>query len=602
MSSDGSLSNSMDNATKHYSSMFSLPSFRTVLLCVAVLCLVAVNFCIYLLYPSLVTLTVGVCLFAISCLSNIAISKLLLKKDPIFSIRRTFGLSLVCWLIWLVFIAVGAGLSFSFSWVLWAKFSLIGYAAVLTLRFLVFSAISTATQMRQTISILLEPVLSIAVFIVFWANLSGNVVFQLLPSIILSPVIAYLAIFLLLSSIDRLGKRNYSLPALSLFKAFLLNWVDDQNEPLEKHLEAMGEDANIEVNLLKFEASTKLKAAIIVPQVHPGPFKNIGSSLLPSILKREVEKDVGGNVCVPLGILGHELDLASQVQNNKIAAKVITSAKFVSQEALASSLARVKDGVATASCQIFGETAFLSFSLAPETTEDLPQELGRVVTEEAKKQGIPNALMVNCHNSLTDVIDTSEHLDELQRAASASIQKAVALSKNNFRAGSATVYPSEFNIKDGMGPGGITAIVVEVENQKTAYVIIDGNNMVPNLREKIIASLGNLGFSASEIFTTDTHAVTASITGRRGYHPVGEVMDQSLLMRYIDEVVKKADADLDVCKAGYSSFIVSGVRVIGEERLKSITNLVDKAIVRAKQIVGPIFGLEGLILILLLLL
>ena len=37
-----------------------------------------------------------------------------------------------------------------------------------------------------------------------------------------------------------------------------------------------------------------------------------------------------------------------------------------------------------------------------------------------------------------------------------------------------------------MGTGGITAIVVEVEKQKTAYVIIDGNNMIPNLREKIL--------------------------------------------------------------------------------------------------------------------
>ena len=54
----------------------------------------------------------------------------------------------------------------------------------------------------------------------------------------------------------------------------------------------MGEDADISVTLLKFDAS-KTKAAIIVPQVHPGPFKNIGSSLLPSLLKHEVEKEFG---------------------------------------------------------------------------------------------------------------------------------------------------------------------------------------------------------------------------------------------------------------------------------------------------------------------
>ena len=168
--------------------------------------------------------------------------------------------------------------------------------------------------------------------------------------------------------------------------------------------------------------------------------------------------------------------------------------------------------------------------------------------------------------------------------------------------GSATVFPTEFSLKAGMGPGGITAIVVQVENQKTAYIVIDGNNMIPGLREKILEALATQGFDASEVFTTDTHAVTASITGRRGYHPVGEALDQTVLIQYIEEAAKKAEANLETCKAGCRTLIVPKVRVIGEERLKSVTTLVDKAIVKAKQIVFPIFGLEGLLLILLLLL
>jgi putative membrane protein len=363
----------------------------------------------------------------------------------------------------------------------------------------------------------------------------------------------------------------------------------------------MGGDADIEVTLLKFDTS-KPKASIIVPQVHPGPFKNIGSSLLPSLLKREVEKEIGGTACVPLGLLGHELDLASQTQNYKIVAQVIASAKFESQADLASPIVRVTDGTATASCQLFGDAAFLSFSLAPKTTEDLPQELGRIVEDEAKKHGIKNAIVVNCHNCLTEVIDTAEHLDELQRAASLCLQKAVTLPTKTFRLGSATVFPTEFSLKAGMGPGGITATVVQVESQKTAYIVIDGNNMVPGLREKILEALATQGFDASEVFTTDTHAVTASITGRRGYHPVGEALDQTVLIRYIEEAAKTAEANLETCKAGCRTLIVPKVRVIGEERLKSVTTLIDKAIVKAKHIVLPIFGLEGLLLILLLLL
>jgi putative membrane protein len=156
-----------------------------------------------------------------------------------------------------------------------------------------------------------------------------------------------------------------------------------------------------------------------------------------------------------------------------------------------------------------------------------------------------------------------------------------------------------------MGTGGITAIVVQVEGQKTCYVVIDGNNMIPGLREKILTALASAGFDSSEVFTTDTHAVSALTTGgqagRRGYHPVGEVMDHDLLIRYICDVAKNAGADLEVASAGYLHFVVPQVRVIGEERLKSITSLVDKAIKKAKQML-PIFGLEGLLLILFLLL
>ena len=601
METERSLNHSMDSAKKHYSSMFFLPSYRKALLGVAVICIAGVSLSSFAFFPSISSLALGISLFIVTFFADSVTSKIILKDDPIFSMRRTLALSLAGWLFWLFFIAVGVGLGFAFGWLLWVKLSLLGFAAVVTLRCIVFMATSNAVKWRQVLSTLLQPALCIIAFLVFWAGISGTITLQVLPFIVISPIIGFIAVSLLLSSIDRLGKSTYSLPALPLFRAFILNWVTDQNEPLEKHLEAMGEDADIEVTLLKFDAS-KPKAAIIVPLVHPGPFKNIGSSLLPSLLKHGYEKEFGCDACVPLGILGHELDLASQAQNHKIVSQVIASAGFEASDGLASPFVRATDGFASACCQIFGDTAFLSFSLAPKTTEDLPQELGRIVSEETKKYGLKTAVVVNTHNSITDIVDTEEHLDALQRAASKCLQKTVAQPTRPFMVGAATVFPKEFSLKAGMGTGGITAIVVQVEKQKTAYIVIDGNNMVSGLREKLLAALVALGFDESEVFTTDTHAVSALVTGRRGYHPVGEVMDHELLIRYIGEVAKKAESNLEACKAGCIQFVVPKVRVIGEERLNSISTLVDKAIVKAKQIVAPIFGLEGLILLLLLLL
>jgi putative membrane protein len=379
----------------------------------------------------------------------------------------------------------------------------------------------------------------------------------------------------------------------------MLNWVVALNAPFEELLEKLGEDEDVEVSFLKFDSS-KPKAAVVVPLVHPGPFKNIGSSLLPSMLKHEFEKKLGGDACVPLGILGHELDLASQAQNQKIISQVIASAEFEASADKATPLVKVTDGVVTASCQVFGKIAFLSFTLAPKTTEDLPQEMGRIVREEAEKCGIDCAIVVNAHNSIDHTEAMDESLDALRAVASNCLKKTVSLPSKPFEVGAATVFPKEFSLKDGMGPGGITAVAVKVAEQKSAYVVIDGNNMISGLREEILSALASIGFNESEVFTTDTHAVSAVVLGRRGYHPVGEVMNHETLIGYIKEAANAAAAKLERCKAGCKSVVIPKVRVIGKARLESLSTLVDKALQKAKQIVVPIFAFEGLCLILLL--
>jgi putative membrane protein len=153
-----------------------------------------------------------------------------------------------------------------------------------------------------------------------------------------------------------------------------------------------------------------------------------------------------------------------------------------------------------------------------------------------------------------------------------------------------------------MGTGGITAIVVKVANQTTAYVVIDGNNMISGLREKLLAALALAGFDSCEVFTTDTHAVSAVVLGPRGYHPVGEAMNQDILTTQITALAKRAAENLESCKAGFRQITVPKVRVIGGGALGFLTVLVDKTIQKAKRILLPIFGTETLVLVLLLLL
>jgi putative membrane protein len=604
VASADSLNHSMNSALKHYSSMFFLPTFQKAVAEIALICIGGVGLSTSILLFSatglLSSLFLGVSLLATVLFADYITSKAVLRSDPIYILRRAVALSLFCWFIWLLFAILGVILGIFLGILWWVRLCLFGFAAVLTFRAVVFISTSSAGFLKRLASSLLSPFLCVAVFIVFWhLNLDSTLAFQFLPFFLIAPVVGWIAASLFVFLLDRLGRRVYGAPSIPLFRAFMLNWVAALNEPFENLLEKLGEDEDVETHLLKF-GTHKTKAAIIVPLVHPGPFKNIGSSLLPSMLKHDFEREFNCDACVPLGILGHELDLASQAQNRKIIAEVIASTNFPITEEKATPFVKVTEGFATASCQVFGKIAFLSFTLAPKTTEDLPQQLGRVVLEEAKNLGLEYSVVVNAHNSINDSNDAEVSLEELHKVASQCLKKAISLPLQTFEIGASTLFPEEFNIKDGMGPGGITAIVVKVGDQRTAYVVIDGNNMVSGLREKILEALKKSGFHESEVFTTDTHAVSALVLGRRGYHPVGEVMNNELLIRHIQEVSKAAEKNLETCKAGCSRIVVSKIRVIGQTRIESLSLLVDKTLQRAKQVVAPIFVSEGLFLVLLL--
>ncbi len=590
-----SLNQSINKAQRHYRSLFSLPSFKTTLFILAVLCLIA-GATSAIFFPSTEGLTngllLGAALFVITLAVDVLLSNIVLK-DPIFNLRRTLFVSLFSWALWLILLFVGA----AFGVVWWLKLCLLGFAVLLTLRTVVFLAVLSAGTGKRLLAILLQPFACLATFIIYWAHINVNLT-ALVPFIVAMPLIACGCAFVFVHLIDRIGQRDYGAGSMSLFQAFMLNWVAALNAPLETYLEKRGEDADVEVSMLKFDSS-KPKAAIIVPLVHPGPFKNIGSSVLPALLKQEYEKACKCDACVPLGLLGHELDAASQAQNHKIIHQVIEKAQFEAQLDKATPYVAVSENGVTASCQLFGKTAFLNFTLAPKTTEDLPQELGSLVQQEAAKLGL-DVLVINAHNSLTETTEIDASLDTLRATAAKCLKKAAAQKTAPFEVGSHTVHPSEFTLKDGMGAGGITAIVVKVDDQKTAYVVIDGNNMVAGLREKILSALGAAGFEASEVFTTDTHAVSAVVMGSRGYHPVGEAMNPQTLIGYITDAATAAAGNLESCRAGYQRITVPKVRVIGGNCLEIMTGLVDKAIQKAKQIVVPVFGLEGLLLLLLL--
>jgi putative membrane protein len=525
-----------------------------------------------------------------------AISRGILRLDPIYDLRRTTALSLFCWALWFFFIFVGVATAVSFGIFGWIKLCLLGFSAVVILRLIVLNATSSISYKKLLVASFLQPVSCMVPFLVFWSTILSItliVFFFLIYAMAVGSLLSFLFIFLL----NRVGNQTFGFPSLSLFKAFLLNWIAGMNVPFEEFLEKLGEERDVEVSILKFDAS-KAKAVIAVPSVHPGPFKNIGSSLLPSMLKTALERRLNCVACVPHGLLGHELDLASQTQNKRIIDYTVESADFEASEGEATPFVKSSNGLATACCQIFGKSVFIAFTLAPNTTEDFPHDLGLYVRLEATKHGLTPCVIVNAHNSINGVVNEEKALNALKAVAATCLEKAVSLKRSPFKVGAATTVPKEFSLKDGMGPGGITVVAVEVGGQKTAYVVIDGNNMVSGLREKILSVLQQMGIAEGEVLTTDTHAVNALTLNERGYHPVGEVIDYEKLISYIKETTRVAIANLEPVKDACRSITIPKVKVVGQKPLEALCLFTDKALQEAKKVSVSVFACAFFLLML----
>jgi len=591
---------------KRYSSLFTLPSHKMIVIWLCALCVLGGLLAIFLLSPNFSGLTLGLifglAFFFIVSLSDIIIYLGFMRKDPIFNLRRCSALSLFSCLTWFAFIFLGSLISAFLNLenlVIWVKLFLLGFSLALILRLLVFSTTSFADRKVAFLISTLQPVLCIIpLFSVSSVIGSIGTDFFLFSAIFV--LIAVLAISLFTFLVNRVGRKVVGIASLPLFKAFMANWTENLNAPLEVFLEKLGYEQDVKLSLLAFRTSGKTKAVIVVPAFHSGPFRNVGSSLLPYMIQDALENKMRCVVSVSHGLAGHELDLSSQLQSEKVVEKILGSVDFSLSHSKATSLVRSQNKGASASCQVFGDCAFFTLTLSPKTMEDLPQELDFVIANEAEKLGLSSVIVVDAHNSVNGPFNLSEALEPLKKAALTSLKQVLSCERASFEVGAAKIVPEEYGVKEGMGLGGINVIATRVGNRITAYVTIDGNNMMSGLREKILSSLQEIGIVDGEVLTTDTHSVNGIVLTARGYHPIGEAMDNAKLISYVQQAAMDALSNLEPAEVSWRTETVPSIKVIGEKQIGALSLIAERTAKQAKKLAVSLFSATGVLLIALL--
>jgi len=517
-------------------------------------------------------LYVGFSAFLVPTLISSFLSyRVIVARDPLFFPRRVLALSLFGSVLWVFVMIAGAALNRISGSLLFPPHAFyLGLFVVLPLRSMAVFSMSTLSLARRMIFSVADPLACCVAF----ALIRSSTLPGLVTSFTLAVIVSFVFSFMFLTYVEKRGMQTLGASPLRIFRAFLRDWLDGSFSTFEDYLEIFGVNSTITLSVLSFrsKSSGRAKGTLIVPNFHPGPFLNVGSSALPYMLKRAVESATGGIAAVAHGVSGHQLNLVSQHENRKVIRKVRSMLASKSGY-MASPVVRSTAGCATATCQVFGRSALVTMTVAPNDTEDIDLEVGELLRRSARGL-FKDIAIVDAHNSIGDVtLMSEEKLNDLAQSAKFAMKTARHAKLRSLRLGIAHDRPSGITVREGMGLGGIVVFWMEVGSQPFAYVVIDSNNMAKGLRERIFGVLAEMGAKNVEVMTSDTHMVNGIVSAKLGYYPIGAAANPDILVSSVRKTAERAKRGMTSVSASVRSSSLQ-VRTLGLSSLSRLTGFV----------------------------
>jgi putative membrane protein len=452
---------------------------------------------------------------------------------------------------------------------------------------------------RRAIAVaLIHPVLNLA-FLVIWSAygvLEGGSVPLLVLRFLVASVILLLALWSLYYVINAPAKRNFGVNAVQAAALFFAQ-ATTGSQDLEHVLEGLGETVKTYLGAVAFrkKGSRRMKAVLLVPYVHYGPFGNLGGSEFPAILGRRLGKKLGCPAVAFHATAFHDFNPVHANSAEPILRtyeRALTGLRDYSSD---SAFLQARAGTGQAFGLAVGDSAFLTLSRAPECTEDVEFSAGLALRNLARANGFREAVVCDRHNCYRpgkmmfyvgseEFADYEEAVDKL-----APPRKTAPL-----RMGVAHDPLADFTTVQGIGAAGLHALAFESGGKRACLLVLDANNVLPDFRSQILRELGPFGFDFVDIATTDTHSVNQlnGVENPLGAHPSAP----KLLPRFI-RAAKKALDDLEAVEAGVV-MEPTKLQVLGAGRAGELLTTVN-AIVSIAKILAPIVLAAALALALL---
>ncbi|WP_026190105.1 DUF2070 family protein [Halomicrobium katesii] len=376
------------------------------------------------------------------------------------------------------------------------------------------------------------------------------------------------AVWLFLVLLDRPWRSSLGVSVLDFIQGFIGHIAEGSRE-LEDFFEELGEEALVPVTVLSVRRPDgEEKARFVLPMIHPGPMGEIGGGNLP----KRVATEADGLAFPPHATAGHDFNLVTEREVDSILSAARSAYRELEFTDRATASSRVEEGDASLLGQAVGDDAVIVSTFAPGFADDVEYAVGLSAAAEARAGSLDEILLVDAHNSndglegedLGHVVPGSERSFDMIDGAGKLGAELAAADRGRLHCGVAWD-ETPWEPQEGIGPLGIRVAVFEVEGTRTAYVLIDGNNMEPGLRGDILAALD--GVDDAEVMTTDTHIVNTV----EAENQVGSSIPDDELIALIAELTERAIDDIEPVEAGMASEKAT-VTVFGNDRTETLAS------------------------------
>ncbi len=435
-------------------------------------------------------------------------------------------------------------------------------------------------------------ILSMVVVIAFLTSITTNIgnfsIIAIFIKILIASIILVLAIYSFVAVMESPMRRNLGVGGLELLSLALAH-ITEGSPAMETLFEDIGEPIDTLTGILSFKGKNGIKALFLAPCVHPGPLGNIGGGNLPTILSNKFDVFT----MVSHGPSTHDFNPVASKEINKIEKAVKESLNDMDYTESASTFFRVENDGAVIGAQYFDKNLLMLATFAPRGFDDIDFGVGLALMNLAKAScDVENVVFVDCHNSFKGeggrVLPGNKEVFELMGAVE---KLKIPEQENGIKIGCSSDPLDEISKEEGVGQSGVKVMVVETgDSQKTAYILVDANNMVIGFREQILEKVKTLELDHAEVMTTDTHFVN---TMSGGHNPLG-YKKQDELIDAILKCTKEALNDLEYVSVGCKVANIKDIKTFGPLNATELVTTIS-SIVAVSRVFAPIVFMAALL-------